>query len=855
MDLRNLSSTPSQLDIQRRPSLSSLSSTSGYASSSFGANAGPGTPGNANNGVSGPVSTTAAPAGGGGKQQPPPVATQNGAKALNGINPSTVSNAWFSGTNPVNDVTPWVEQQKQQQSNVGSLDFKEKEKEKEKAKRGGGSATAATTATANTATTTGGNNTPITAAAVVAAAAGVSSSPSPGNSISGHQDFNGNQKSSGPKPNASANSKNGATSSTNPGSNKPSGKRNNDSSDDADDDNDNDDIDDDELIPTAIVIKNIPFAIKKEQLLDVMTKLSLPLPYAFNYHFDNGVFRGLAFANFTSTDETSTVVNQLNGREIGGRKLRVEYKKMLPAQERERIEREKREKRGQLEEQHRSTSNASLASLMSATSTTAATKNLSVNGINQQQSQERMFLNFPSPANFNLPTNLPPDLNFNDLETLELFSQLIVFKDDNFQKTLELAYPPNLSLPQRKLLLNLCAYLNLLELYDNGLIIIRRKPGQFFLALNPINNPANPNAAGGNLNLNLNAPVGTSSGSMGANFGGLGGLNGSGSLAGFSGLTEGPHSSTSMMNLNQLSTSINTINNPLHTPTHPELLRSHSQSALPLPRMRQQQSSTPVQQSYPQYANGSNLVTPHNHGHANGANGSHSHSNSQTHPVHPHGPHGHPHVNGKPLYQGMQPFAFMPQNQQALPNQLNPNLNPSTSAAAILRNGSNSSRPYGDIRSTPPLANSFTTAESPTPTPLHTHSNLFGGASSATSTPTATTVAPVAATESTVADNGTSTGAAASTSTEATAPNSANSQSSQPSTPLQSNDINSRFAPFGQHSQLAGSLSSLPASTNAPRHSDEFNQDLTGKFNSFNLNYDAGSNAASTKGSGIWGPK
>lgn len=111
-----------------------------------------------------------------------------------------------------------------------------------------------------------------------------------------------------------------------------------------------------------------------------MTKLSLPLPYAFNYHFDNGVFRGLAFANFTSTDETSLVVNQLNGREIGGRKLRVEYKKMLPAQERERIEREKREKRGQLEEQHRSTSNASLASLLSQASTTAATKTLALLG-------------------------------------------------------------------------------------------------------------------------------------------------------------------------------------------------------------------------------------------------------------------------------------------------------------------------------------------------------------------------------------------------------------------------------------------------------------------------------------------
>ena len=110
---------------------------------------------------------------------------------------------------------------------------------------------------------------------------------------------------------------------------------------------------DEELIPTAIVIKNIPFAIKKEQLVQIMTDMGLPLPYAFNYHFDNGVFRGLAFANFTNPDETATVINEMNHFELNGRKLRVEYKKMLPAAERERIEREKRERRGQLEEQHR----------------------------------------------------------------------------------------------------------------------------------------------------------------------------------------------------------------------------------------------------------------------------------------------------------------------------------------------------------------------------------------------------------------------------------------------------------------------------------------------------------------------
>ena len=108
-----------------------------------------------------------------------------------------------------------------------------------------------------------------------------------------------------------------------------------------------------DLIPTAIVIKNIPFAVKKEQLVQVMTELNLPLPYAFNYHFDNGVFRGLAFANFTTADETGTVIQAMNHLELHGRKLRVEYKKMLPQAERDRIEREKRERRGQLEEQHR----------------------------------------------------------------------------------------------------------------------------------------------------------------------------------------------------------------------------------------------------------------------------------------------------------------------------------------------------------------------------------------------------------------------------------------------------------------------------------------------------------------------
>ncbi|CAO1632139.1 unnamed protein product [Parajaminaea phylloscopi] len=102
---------------------------------------------------------------------------------------------------------------------------------------------------------------------------------------------------------------------------------------------------DDDVIPTAIVVKNIPFSVKREQLLQIIEDLAIPMPYAFNYHFDQGVFRGLAFANFRSSEEADAVVAALNGFDVSGRKLRVEYKKVLQAGEKERIEKEKALKR------------------------------------------------------------------------------------------------------------------------------------------------------------------------------------------------------------------------------------------------------------------------------------------------------------------------------------------------------------------------------------------------------------------------------------------------------------------------------------------------------------------------------
>lgn len=261
--------------------------------------------------------------------------------------------------------------------------------------------------------------------------------------------------------------------------------------------------DDDDLIPTAIVIKNIPFAIKKEQLLDIMSKLNLPLPYAFNYHFDNGVFRGLAFANFNSVEETAMVVSVMNGREIDGRKLRVEYKKMLPVQERERIEREKKEKRCQLEEQHRSASATSLASLYSTASAPpqSATNLNNLLRIEQPQQSniinplvDKSIINFPSIEEIRVP---PETLNFNNPEVLEIYTRLIIFKEEckyNQLSTDLMILSSSLSNDGKNFIKQICSYLSLNEVNENGVVIIKKPENQ-----SPVDNSLS--------NLNINLPL------------------------------------------------------------------------------------------------------------------------------------------------------------------------------------------------------------------------------------------------------------------------------------------------------------------------------------------------------------
>jgi RNA recognition motif-containing protein len=196
-----------------------------------------------------------------------------------------------------------------------------------------------------------------------------------------------------------------------------------------------------DLIPTAIVIKNIPFNVRKEMLTTIMSELGLPQPYAFNYHFDNGIFRGLAFANFQNPVDTQTVIEQLNGYEVQGRKLRVEYKKMLPEHERERIEREKREKRGQLEEQHQPIT--TLHSQSSMHSLNAAHTSRSRNSP-LRKSPGRVHANWA--ATDQQPT--PGDVDLNNPDTLSFYTELMLFKSDPSREII--VFPSTITPQQRR---------------------------------------------------------------------------------------------------------------------------------------------------------------------------------------------------------------------------------------------------------------------------------------------------------------------------------------------------------------------------------------------------------------------
>ncbi|WWC66794.1 uncharacterized protein I206_100700 [Kwoniella pini CBS 10737] len=197
---------------------------------------------------------------------------------------------------------------------------------------------------------------------------------------------------------------------------------------------------DEDVIPTAIVIKNIPFAVTRETLLGVMESLGAPLPYAFNYHHDNGVFRGLAFANFRAPDEAASVVAALNGYDVQGRKLRVEYKKVLQPGEKDKIEREKALKRMRSIQFDKSEMMPPPITLPNS----RPISGVSMNGGGGYDNNSP-----PQSATSATSDSLPVTLDMNDSAVLDIYSRILVFKEDRMRD--ELAFSKNLTPTERRI--------------------------------------------------------------------------------------------------------------------------------------------------------------------------------------------------------------------------------------------------------------------------------------------------------------------------------------------------------------------------------------------------------------------
>lgn len=198
--------------------------------------------------------------------------------------------------------------------------------------------------------------------------------------------------------------------------------------------------------------------------------LSIPTPYAFNYHLDQaGSFRGLAFANFRQAADADAVVAALNGFDVQGRKLRVEYKKVLQAGEKERIEREKairRMRSMQLEKEQQQQQQNNLNQLYedygsTLTSAFSPPRTFS-SGYQSQYSPPSMptpqyglgISSAPAVPAAPQPPTTPAsekasnELDMNDPSTLEIYSRILLFKDDHMRD--ELAFSRTLTPKQRR---------------------------------------------------------------------------------------------------------------------------------------------------------------------------------------------------------------------------------------------------------------------------------------------------------------------------------------------------------------------------------------------------------------------
>ncbi|GAM17030.1 hypothetical protein SAMD00019534_002050 [Acytostelium subglobosum LB1] len=81
---------------------------------------------------------------------------------------------------------------------------------------------------------------------------------------------------------------------------------------------------------STLVLKNLPFNLKQVQLQELLETIIPAAPQSVNFHYDNvGVFRGMAFVKYRLLDDAVKVFDALNGADVHGRRVRLEYKRKV----------------------------------------------------------------------------------------------------------------------------------------------------------------------------------------------------------------------------------------------------------------------------------------------------------------------------------------------------------------------------------------------------------------------------------------------------------------------------------------------------------------------------------------------
>jgi len=76
----------------------------------------------------------------------------------------------------------------------------------------------------------------------------------------------------------------------------------------------------------AIVVKNLPFQLKQEEFQEILNTFE-PKAAHLKYHLDNGQFRGIAFIKYRTVEEATVIYDKFQSFEIGGRRIRCEFKR------------------------------------------------------------------------------------------------------------------------------------------------------------------------------------------------------------------------------------------------------------------------------------------------------------------------------------------------------------------------------------------------------------------------------------------------------------------------------------------------------------------------------------------------